>query len=180
MLSRSHNRSSHRAVLVGPPTLPQVHDHKSAASVQLNPGDTPPVVGLQVLANPRRSKRRHQRQRYRSRADVPTNCGSPSGGARIGRSLGSGVSQQKATVLAEEFERSFQRILDARENRCHHRTNGADVVADARAGATSAQCVDRAVEQGSGRLKSIGLYRATEIARIFRQNCSQEFLAGRG
>jgi hypothetical protein len=36
--------------------------------VQLNPGDTPPVVCLQVLANPRRSKRRHQRQRYRSRA----------------------------------------------------------------------------------------------------------------
>jgi hypothetical protein len=38
--------------------------------------------------------------------------------------LGSGVSQQKATVLAGEFERSFQRILDARENRCHHRTTG--------------------------------------------------------
>jgi hypothetical protein len=33
--------------------------------------------------------------------------------------------------------------------------------------ATSAQCVDRAVEQGSGRPKSCGLYRATEIARIF-------------
>ena len=32
---------------------------------------------------------------------------------------------------------------------------------------TSAQCVDRAVEQGSGRPKSRGLYRATEIARIF-------------
>jgi hypothetical protein len=38
--------------------------------------------------------------------------------------LGSGVSQQKATVLAGEFERSFQRILDARENRCHDRTTG--------------------------------------------------------
>lgn len=46
----------------------------------------------------------------------------------------------------------------------HHRS---DVVADAGAGATSAQCVDRAVEQGSGRPKSCGLYRATEIARIF-------------
>jgi len=29
------------------------------------------------------------------------------------------------------------------------------------------QCVDRAVEQGSGRPKSCGLYRATKIARIF-------------
>ena len=38
--------------------------------------------------------------------------------------MGSGVSQQKATVLAGEFEKSFQRILDARENRCHHRTTG--------------------------------------------------------
>jgi hypothetical protein len=38
--------------------------------------------------------------------------------------LGSGVSQQKATVLAGEFERSFQGILDARENRCRHRTTG--------------------------------------------------------
>jgi hypothetical protein len=46
----------------------------------------------------------------------------------------------------------------------YHRS---DVVADAGAGATSAQCVDRAVEQGSGRPKSCGLYRATEIARIF-------------
>ena len=34
------------------------------------------------------------------------------------------MSQQKATVLAGEFERSFQRILDAWENRCHHRTTG--------------------------------------------------------
>ena len=42
----------------------------------------------------------------------------------LARKLGSGVSQQKATVLAGEFERSFQRILDARENRCHHRTTG--------------------------------------------------------
>ena len=46
----------------------------------------------------------------------------------------------------------------------YHRS---DVVADAGAGATSAQCVDRAVKQGSGRPKSCGLYRATEIARIF-------------
>jgi hypothetical protein len=37
----------------------------------------------------------------------------------------------------------------------YHRS---DVVADAGAGATSAQCVDRAVEQGSGRPKSCGLY----------------------
>jgi hypothetical protein len=65
--------------------------------VQLNPGDTPPVVCLQVLANPQRSKRRHQRQRYRSRADVPTNCGSPSGGARIG------TRSQRSTVRSRRL-----------------------------------------------------------------------------
>jgi hypothetical protein len=73
----------------------------------------------------------------------------------LGRSLGSGVSQQKATVLAGESERSFQRILDARENRCHHRTTGL-MLSEMQAGATSAQCVDRAVEQGSGRPKRVG------------------------
>ena len=134
--------------------------------MQLNPGDTPPVVCPQVLANPRRSKRRHQRQRYRSRADVPTNCGSPSGSARIGRSLGSACRNRR--------QRFSQK--NSRDPSREFSTSGRTVAITVPTGLMLSQ-MRELVRQVHNALtepwnkgvvaRNRGLYRATEIARIF-------------
>ena len=80
--------------------------------------------------------------------------------------MGSGVPQQKAR-FSRENSRDPPREFSTPGKPLPQPYHRSDVVADAGAGATSAQCVDRAVKQGSGRPKSCGLYRATEIARIF-------------
>ena len=57
----------------------------------------------------------------------------------------------------------------------YHRS---DVVADAGAGATSAQCVDRAVKTREWSPEIVWVVPSDRDRTYFRQNCSQEFLAG--
>ena len=91
--------------------------------------------------------------------------------------MGSGVSQQNATVLAGEFERSFQRILDARENRCHHRTTGLMLSQMQEL----VRQVHNALTEPWNREWSpeiVWVVLSDRDRTYFRQNCSQEFLAG--
>ena len=77
--------------------------------------------------------------------------------------------------IRRKFERSFQRILDARDNRRHHRTTGLMLSQE-----LVRQVRNALTEPWNKGVVARNRVVCTERPRshVFRQNCSQEFLAG--
>jgi len=90
--------------------------------------------------------------------------------------LGSGVPQQKAR-FSRENSRDPPREFSTPGKPLPQPYHRSDVVADA-AGATSAQCVDRAVKTREWSPEIVWVVPSDRDRTYFRQNCSQEFLAG--
>ena len=90
--------------------------------------------------------------------------------------MGSGVPQQKAR-FSRENSRDPPREFSTPGKPLPQPYHRSDVVADA-AGATSAQCVDRAVKTREWSPEIVWVVPSDRDRTYFRQNCSQEFLAG--